>query len=272
MRLPRVPEQLADLLGQRRLARARSARDDQARNTHRCCCHPPEPAPSADSGRRGRVTSKQAPGARRSASVTSRRGGGDADDGTVRRDRRLVRGRLPVRPAGKPSPHGFADRIGVDRAVADMLGPRQRDLSRGRLRHWHLRRRGCGRSAGTRSVWTCPTGMLRHARGGCRSPDADATVLPVTTGTVDAVITVMVHTDLPAYAPVLAEIHRVLKPGGVRARRRAPLLLRRLRGPIRPGRRRRAARATSMVPGPPSHGPTEASATRSAPGTSPWPR
>ena len=36
----------------------------------------------------------------------------------------------------------------------------------------------------------------------------------MTTGTVDAVTTVMVHTDLPAYAPVLAEIHRVLKPGG----------------------------------------------------------
>ncbi len=31
----------------------------------------------------------------------------------------------------------------------------------------------------------------------------------------DAVLTVMVHTDVPAYAPALSEIDRVLKPGGV---------------------------------------------------------
>lgn len=43
---------------------------------------------------------------------------------------------------------------------------------------------------------------------------ADAGRLPVATGSLDAVIAVMVHTDLPEYAPVLAEIHRVLRPGG----------------------------------------------------------
>ena len=68
-----------------------------------------------------------------------------------------------------PSPHGFADRIGVDRAVADMLG-------RGSGTCLEV---GCGtgtyasrvRALGWHPIGVdLSAGMLRHARGGCRSP------------------------------------------------------------------------------------------------------
>jgi SAM-dependent methyltransferase len=43
----------------------------------------------------------------------------------------------------------------------------------------------------------------------------DAGALPFATGSLPAVVAVMVHTDMPAYPAVLREIARVLVPGGV---------------------------------------------------------
>ena len=56
--------------------------------------------------------------------------------------------------------------------------------------------------------------MLAHAASRLPAARADVTRLPVADGSLDAVIAVMVHTDLPAYEPVLAEARRVLRPGG----------------------------------------------------------
>lgn len=112
-----------------------------------------------------------------------------------------------------PSPDGFADHIGVDRAVSEMLG-------RGSGLCLEV---GCGTgiyAARVRELgWTpigldLSAGMLRHGTHRLPVIQGDATVLPVASESLDAVITVMMHTDLPDYRPVLAEIHRVLKPGG----------------------------------------------------------
>ena len=56
--------------------------------------------------------------------------------------------------------------------------------------------------------------MLRHAGQRLAVARADATVLPVASASLAAVISVMVHTDLPDYRPALREVHRVLEPGG----------------------------------------------------------
>ncbi len=112
-----------------------------------------------------------------------------------------------------PSSDGFADQIGVDRAVTEMLG-------RGSGNCLEV---GCGtgiyasrvRELGWNPIGVdLSAGMLRYARPRLSVVQADAAVLPVASESMDSVITVMVHTDLPDYAPVLAEIHRVLKPGG----------------------------------------------------------
>jgi SAM-dependent methyltransferase len=58
-------------------------------------------------------------------------------------------------------------------------------------------------------------GMLRHARSRLAVARADAERLPVRDNAVDAVIAVMVHTDMPNYPSVLREVSRVLRPGGV---------------------------------------------------------
>ncbi|BFU43687.1 class I SAM-dependent methyltransferase [Krasilnikovia sp. MM14-A1004] len=57
-------------------------------------------------------------------------------------------------------------------------------------------------------------GMLRHARGRLPVTRGDATRLPLRDACVDAVIAVMVHTDMPDYPAVLREAVRVLRPGG----------------------------------------------------------
>jgi SAM-dependent methyltransferase len=83
---------------------------------------------------------------------------------------------------------------------------------------------GCGtgiRAAQVRELGWLPAGvdlsaaMLRHARGRLPVALADAARLPVRDGCVPAVITVMVHTDMPAYPAVLREAARVLRPGGL---------------------------------------------------------
>lgn len=52
--------------------------------------------------------------------------------------------------------------------------------------------------------------MLAHAAGRLPVVRADAQHLPIRTRTLDAVIAVMVHTDMPGYAQVLAQAARVL--------------------------------------------------------------
>ena len=113
----------------------------------------------------------------------------------------------------EPSPDGFADHLGIDRAVAELLG-------RGTGSCLEI---GCGTGIYAQRVrqlgWTpigvdLSAGMLRHAGERLAVAQADATTLPVESGSLAAVIAVMVHTDLPEYRPVLREVHRVLAPGG----------------------------------------------------------
>ncbi|MEW2505513.1 class I SAM-dependent methyltransferase [Amycolatopsis sp. NPDC047767] len=58
-------------------------------------------------------------------------------------------------------------------------------------------------------------GMLRYGRERMPVARADAQRLPMRDSSVDAVVAVMVHTDMPAYPAVLHEVARVLRPGGV---------------------------------------------------------
>ena len=119
------------------------------------------------------------------------------------------------RQRARPQPGGFADALGIDRAVVELLGPAEAGP--------RCLEVGCGtgvygprlRQLGWQPVGVdLSAGMLRHARGRLPALQGDATRLPVAGGALDAVLTVMVHTDLPDYAPVLAEAHRVLRPGG----------------------------------------------------------
>jgi SAM-dependent methyltransferase len=57
-------------------------------------------------------------------------------------------------------------------------------------------------------------GMLGYARGHLPLAQGDAARLPFRTASVTAASSIMVHTDMPGYLDVLAEIHRVLAPGG----------------------------------------------------------
>jgi SAM-dependent methyltransferase len=118
-----------------------------------------------------------------------------------------------ARQRAAPQAGGFADALGIDRAVVELLGE-------GTGRCLEI---GCGtgvygprlRQLGWRAAGVdLSMGMLRHAQGRLPVVQGDAGRLPVPSGALDAVITVMVHTDLPDYAPVLAEASRVLRPGG----------------------------------------------------------
>jgi ubiquinone/menaquinone biosynthesis C-methylase UbiE len=106
------------------------------------------------------------------------------------------------------------DPIGISEALVTLLGP-------GRGRCLEL---GCGtgaRAAEVRALgWTplgadLSAGMLRHSRGRLPAVRADASRLPVRDGSVDVVITVMAHTDMPDYPAVLREAVRVLRNGGI---------------------------------------------------------
>ena len=105
------------------------------------------------------------------------------------------------------------DPIGISAALATMLGP-------GPGRCLEL---GCGtgtRAAEVRTLGWTPLGvdlsggMLRYARGRLPAVRADAARLPVRDGSMDAVITVLAHTDMPDYRAVLREVARVLCNGG----------------------------------------------------------
>ncbi|TWF78743.1 methyltransferase family protein [Pseudonocardia hierapolitana] len=106
------------------------------------------------------------------------------------------------------------DPLGVDRSLRDLLGPGDGICLE----------IGCGTGVHAASVralgWTpvgvdVSAGMLRHARGRLACARADAERLPVADRAVDAAIAMMVHTDMSAYAAVLREVARVLRPGGV---------------------------------------------------------
>jgi ubiquinone/menaquinone biosynthesis C-methylase UbiE len=105
------------------------------------------------------------------------------------------------------------DPIGIRQALVTLLGPG----------HGRCLELGCGTGARAGDVralgWTplgvdVSTGMLRYTRGRLPVLHADATRLPVRDGAVDAVITVLAHTDMPDYPAVLREAARVLRDGG----------------------------------------------------------
>jgi ubiquinone/menaquinone biosynthesis C-methylase UbiE len=58
------------------------------------------------------------------------------------------------------------------------------------------------------------SGQLRHGRRQMPVVNADATALPIRSGSVPAATCILGHSDLPDYPAVLAEIGRVLRPGG----------------------------------------------------------
>jgi len=107
-----------------------------------------------------------------------------------------------------------ADPLGVDAALDYLLG-------RGSGPCLEI---GCGtgvRADRVRELGWTPMGvdisaaMLHYARGRMPAVLADASQLPVPDGSLPAVITVLAHTDMPAYPAVVAEAARVLRPGGV---------------------------------------------------------
>src|SRR2546421_5172681 len=74
---------------------------------------------------------------------------------------------------------------------------------------------GCGTGVHARQVrelgWTpvgvdLSAGMLRHATGRLPIAQGDVQRLPVRDGAVPAVISVMVHTDMPGYPAILREV------------------------------------------------------------------
>lgn len=119
-----------------------------------------------------------------------------------------------ARQRSSTTPSGYADALGIDQALAEMLGEGD-----GRLLEV-----GCGtgiyadrlRRLGWKPIGVdLSAGMLRHATARMPVVLGDACRPPLRSGSFDAAVTVMVHTDLPEYGPVLEEIFRVLKPGGV---------------------------------------------------------
>jgi ubiquinone/menaquinone biosynthesis C-methylase UbiE len=106
------------------------------------------------------------------------------------------------------------DPLGIERILRELLGEGEGACLEV----------GCGtgvRAAAVRALGRTPvgvdisTGMLRYARDRLPVALADAACLPVRDASVPAVISMMVHTDMPAYAAVLREVARVLRPGGV---------------------------------------------------------
>jgi SAM-dependent methyltransferase len=109
--------------------------------------------------------------------------------------------------------HPFADRLGIDESLATLLGPGS----------GLCLEVGCGtgiyadrvRSLGyTPAGIDLSSGMLSFAASRLPAIRGDATALPFADESIPTAITVMAHTDMPEYASVLRDIHRVLAPGG----------------------------------------------------------
>lgn len=105
------------------------------------------------------------------------------------------------------------DPIGVRQAIDVLLGPGTGPILE----------IGCGtgvHAAQLRELGWTPLGvdlstrMLAYAQGRLPIARADATHLPFPDATWDAVVSIMVHTDMPRYPAVLREAARVLRPGG----------------------------------------------------------
>lgn len=108
---------------------------------------------------------------------------------------------------------GYNDRLGIDRALIEMLGPGEGICLEV----------GCGTGIygervadlGRKPVGIdLSSGMLSHVGERLPVAQADAHHLPFADDSIPTAITVMAHTDMPDYPSVLAEIHRVLEPGG----------------------------------------------------------
>ncbi|NRQ36130.1 class I SAM-dependent methyltransferase [Nonomuraea sp. NN258] len=111
-------------------------------------------------------------------------------------------------------PRDTADSLGIRRTLRDLLGP-------GAGACLEV---GCGTGAYAGLVrelgWTpvgvdLSAGMLRYTRDRLPALRADAERLPFRDGCLPAVVSVMVHTDMPRYLAVLREVSRVLRPGGL---------------------------------------------------------
>lgn len=107
-----------------------------------------------------------------------------------------------------------ADALGINRAIIELLGTGGGPCLE----------IGCGTGINAQRVrglgWSpigvdLSTGMLRHARGRLPIAQGDGARLPIRDQSMSAVITVMIHTDLPDYSAVLREVRRVLQPGGL---------------------------------------------------------
>ncbi len=107
-----------------------------------------------------------------------------------------------------------ADPIGVSAAIETLLGSDGGPCLEV----------GCG--TGVYSVWLRRSGwlpvgidlsggMLAYAKPRLAVAQGDATCLPIATASVGTALGVMVHTDMPDYPMVLAEVARVLRHGGV---------------------------------------------------------
>ncbi|MBM2622403.1 class I SAM-dependent methyltransferase [Actinoplanes sp. LDG1-06] len=112
-------------------------------------------------------------------------------------------------PASRPG-----DPIGVQRQLDELLG-------RGSGTCLEV---GCGtgvHAAQLKSLGWSPVGvdlsagMLAYGRSKLPVARADATRLPVRSGSVPAVVAMLVHTDMGDYPAVLREVGRVLDEGGV---------------------------------------------------------
>lgn len=116
-------------------------------------------------------------------------------------------------PAATPE-EPTADPIGIYASLEHLLGSGDSTCveigcGTGVYSSW-LRRRGWNPVG-----FDISSGMLRYAAPRLPVARADAQRLPVGTGSVPAVVGIMVHTDMPSYPSVLREVARVLQPGGV---------------------------------------------------------
>jgi SAM-dependent methyltransferase len=117
--------------------------------------------------------------------------------------------------AGQRAPHGgqAADPLEIGRALTELLGKG----------HGPCLDIGCGTGIFAEKIrqlgWQ-PVGidlsnrMLRFATSRLPVAQADATALPIQDSSVPAAVSIMAHTDMPDYPSVLAEVARILHPGG----------------------------------------------------------